>query len=322
MKTELYIGDCLELMKDIPDGSVDLILCDLPYGAASLKWDVVIPFEPLWEQYRRVMKPNATVALFGTEPFSSLIRMSNPKMYKYDWVWDKGNAGNFQLANEQPLKVHETISIFYNNKTTKVFSDIIVANMKRLGLPYEKVSALFPSRNGNKTGWLSNKISGKQLPTKEQWAKLCEMFGIPDEYEELRGRVVKHTYNMELRDVNVTCSDKGKGGNLNRLASEKKRESRTQTKSGYPRSIVRFGRETGIHPTQKPVPLLEYLIRTYTNRGGVVLDNCMGSGSTGVACVRTGRDFIGIEIDGKMVELAERRIKDELACLSQLKMDF
>lgn len=306
----LKCGDCLELMSEIPDHSVDLILCDLPYGTTGCKWDIVIPFEPLWEQYNRIMKPNGTVALFGSEPFAAMLKVSNLKMYKYDWVWEKNNGGNFQLVNEQPLKVHETISVFYNNTTSMVFADIINENMKRLELPYDAVSSLIMSKNGYRTGWLSNKLSGKQLPTREQWAKLCDLFGIEDEYDKLYSQVIKHTYNMELSDVNVVCSNKGKGGTLNHMASEKKRDSYVQTKSGYPKSVIRFKRESGLHPTQKPVALLEFLIKTYTNEGGVVLDNCMGSGSTGVACVNTNRFFIGIEKDANYFELAKNRIMD------------
>ena len=272
---KLYNGDCLEVMNEIPDNSVNLILCDLPYGTTGIKWNVKIPFDKLWEHYNRVLKPNGTVLLFGSEPFASMVRYSNPSMYKYDWVWEKNNCGN----------------------------------MKRLGLGYNEVSMLFPSRNGLQTGWLSNKISGKQLPTREQWKRLCNLFGIEDEYDKL---AVKNTitYNMVLKDVERTLSNKGKGGRLGHLGSQNKRSEYKQTKSGYPKSILKFNRETGFHPTQKPVSLLEFLVKTHSNEGDVVLDNCMGSGSTGVACVNTGRNFVGIEIEKKYFEIAEERILD------------
>jgi len=302
----LYNGDCLEVMKQIPDKSIDLVLCDLPYGTTACAWDSVIPFEPLWAQYRRVLKQNGVIALFGSEPFSSLLRVSNLDWYRYDWIWEKNNAGNFQLANEQPLKVHENISVFYDNTECKTFSDIITSNMERLGLSYGEVSELFLSKNGNRTGWLSNKISGRQFPTREQWAKLCGLFGIPDEYDKYEKS--RHTYNLELADTFEACSNKGKGGTLNHIASEGKRDAYIQTKTGYPKSVLRFARETGLHPTQKPVALLEFLIRTYSNGDETVLDNCMGSGSTGVACMNTSRNFIGIELDEGYFAVAQRRI--------------
>lgn len=306
---KLYNGDCLEVMNEIPDSSVNLILCDLPYGTTGIKWDVKIPFDELWKQYNRVLKPNGTVLLFGSEPFASMVRFSNPSMYKYDWVWEKNNCGNFQLVNKQPMKIHETVSVFYEIPRHYAFSDVIVSNMERLGLSYNEVSMLFPSRNGLQTGWLSNKISGKQLPTREQWKKLCELFGIENEYDKL---AVKNgiTYNMVLKDVDKTLSNKGKSGRLGHLGSHNKRGEYKQTKSGYPKSILKFNRETGYHPTQKPVGLLEFLIKTHSNEGDVVLDNCMGSGSTGVACVNTNREFIGIEIEKKYYEISEERIID------------
>ena len=307
----LYNGDCLEMMKNIPDGSVDLILCDLPYGTTACKWDKSIPLDILWEHYRRVLKPYGTVLLFGSEPFASSLRLSNPSMYKYDWVWEKNNCGNFQLVNKQPMKVHETVSVFYSIPPFMGFSKIITDNMERLGLSFTSVSMLVKSKNGNPTGWLSNKISGKQLPTREQWKLLCGTFGIEDRYDEIlaekNGSV---TYNMELSETDVTLSNKRKGGRLKHIGSEKMRDEYRQTKTGYPRSVLRFKREVGYHPTQKPVPLLEYLIKTHSNEGDVVLDNCMGSGSTGVACVNTGRNFIGIELDRKYYMVANDRIDE------------
>lgn len=267
----LYNGDCLEVMKDIPDKSINLVLCDLPNDAKTM-------LIGLWMQYKRVLKPNGTVLLFGTEPFASAVRMSD-QSYRYDWVWEKTNYKNLQYVN-RPMKVHETISVFYDTPRHYAFSEVIVSNMERLGLSYNDVSLMFPSRNGLQTGWLSNKISGKQLPSREQWKKLCEVFGIEDEYDRL---AVKNgiTYNVVADDDNR-----------------------------YHKSVLRFNRETGYHPMQKPVPLLEFLIRTHSNEGETVLDNCMGSGSTGVACVNTGRNFIGIELDRKYYMVANNRIDE------------
>ena len=230
---ELWQGDCLELMKDIPDKSVDMILCDLPYGTTACKWDSVIPFEPLWEQYKRIIKDNGAIVLFGSEPFSTELRHSNLKMFKYDWIWEKEQGANFMLCKYQPYKVHEIISVF-SKKT--------------------------------------------------------------------------HLYIPQMTEGKPYVSGKGTSGDItnNVIKVQTKNEGKR-----YPRSIQRFNTDKSkgsLHPTQKPVALLEYLIKTYTNEGETVLDNCMGSGSTGVACMNTGRKFIGIELDEKYYDIAKQRI--------------
>ena len=233
---KLYNGDCLVKMNKIEDKSVDMILTDLPYGTTACKWDSVIPFEPLWEQYNRVIKDNGAIVLFGSEPFSSALRMSNIKNYKYDWVWDKKLVGNPFLAKYQPLKIHENIMIF-SNKT--------------------------------------------------------------------------HNYYPIKTDKHITRKYKdiyGGGESFRKGASDGL--TRT-TKGKYPKSILTISnanRKGKIHPTQKPVALLEYLIKTYTNENETVLDSTMGSGSTGVACINTKRRFIGIELDDNYFNIAKERI--------------
>lgn len=232
---DLKRGDCLELMKSIPDGSVDMILCDLPYGTTACKWDTIIPFEPLWEQYERVIKDNGAIVLFGSEPFSSKLRMSNIKHYKYDWKWEKEKAGNFQLAKKQPLKKQEDIMVFY-----KKFPDY--------------------------------KPQG-------------------------------------LIEINKTIKNNStKNGAMGHLQSTQKRKEYIQQYTNYPTEVLRFNNEKGLHESQKPIALMEYLIKTYTNDGETVLDNCMGSGSTGVAAVNLNRSFIGIELDEHYFEIATNRI--------------
>lgn len=218
-------------MKGIPEGSVDMILCDLPYGTTACKWDSVIPFEPLWKQYKRIIKDNGAIVLFGSEPFSTELRHSNLKMYKYDWVWDKKIAGNPFLAKYQPLKVFENIMVF-SQKTVRYFPQM-------------------------RTGKMRKKGGGKS----------------------------------KLFDVGCTTSTNDQY---------------------YPTAIIEFSNaeRKQLHPTQKPVALLEYLIKTYTNEGETVLDNCMGSGSTGVACMNTGRNFIGIELDKQYFDIAQKRIEE------------
>jgi site-specific DNA-methyltransferase (adenine-specific) len=235
----LMQGDCLELMASIPDGSVDMVLCDLPYGTTRCKWDSVIPFEPLWAHYKRIVKDNGAIVLFSAEPFTSALIMSNPKMFRYDLIWRKKQGTDFLNANRKPLRAHENVCVFYKAQPTY-----------------------------NKQWWFSK-------PYKQSSHQ-----GEPKVYGEVKDR-------KRLRQ--------SKDGRRN------------------PLTVLDFGAETGKHPTQKPVPLLEYLIKTYTNEGETVLDNCMGSGSTGVACVNTGRRFIGIELDPDYFNIAEGRIKDAAA---------
>ena len=242
MNIELYNGDCLELMKNIPDKSIDMILCDLPYGTTACKWDTVIPFEPLWEQYNRIIKDNSAIVLFGSQPFTSALIMSNLKMFKYEWIWEKDAGSNFATVKYQPMKEHENILVFGKGKT------------RYFPIMQERIG----SRKGKETTTIDSGRKDSVYGTQE-------------------GRGIL------------------KVGKLR-----------------YPRSIQRFNRERGLHPTQKPVKLLEYLIKTYTNEGELVLDNCMGSGSTGVACLKTNRKFIGIEQDDKYFEIAYNRINGHI----------
>ena len=303
-------GDCLELMDDLPDKSIDLICCDLPYGTTACSWDTIIPFDDMWNQYKRIIKDKGVIVLFGSEPFSSLLRTSNLSWYKYDWIWEKNNAGNFQLVNHQPLKIHETISIFYNETPNMEFATIMQSNMERKSLKQIDISRLQLSKNGGLTGWVTNKLNGSQLPTEEQWVKICNLFEIENNYEELLSSINYVTYNTDTEETEVICSNKGKAGTLGHLSSENKRDSYLQTNTGYPKSILRYSRETGLHPTQKPVSLVEFLIKTYSNEGELVLDNCMGSGTAGVAALNLGRRFIGMELEQEYFDVAEKRLTE------------
>lgn len=235
----LYKGDCLIEMSKIADKSIDMILCDLPYGTTTCFWDIVIPFNKLWEQYNRIIKDNGAILLFGTEPFSSVLRMSNLKIYKYDLYWKKEKPTNFLQLKRRFGKVTENICVFYKKQCT--FNPIKTKTDKRVtNKPKQKNNSSIVSAKGFK--------------------------------------------NIK------PYSDDG---------------------TRYPNDILEFNRVPlgkTIHPTQKPVPLLEYLIKTYTNENDVVLDNCMGSGSTGIACINTNRHFIGIEKDDEYFEIAKRRI--------------
>lgn len=246
----LMHGDCLELMKTIDDKSVDMILCDLPYGTTACKWDNVIPFEPLWEQYNRIIKDNGAIVLFGSEPFASKLRLSNLKNYKYDWVWVKSRALGFTNAKNKPMNKHELIS---------VFSKGTCANGSKNKMIYKPQGLI-------------------------HFGKLVN--GIKD------------------------CKADRKDGS-HKFARKSHKKSYVQEFTNYPTQILNFANEGNtVHPTQKPVALLEYLIKTYTNEGETVLDNCMGSGSTGIACKNLNRGFIGIEKDDNYFNIAKNRIEN------------
>ena len=245
INVELKQGDCLELMKDIPDGSVDLVLTDPPYGTTACKWDSVIPFEPMWEQLNRIIKPNGAICLFGNEPFTSCLICSNINGFKYRWDWNKKIPSGMGYAKYRPMQQTEDICVF--------------------------------SKGGEKTKY-NPQFTKREKPIKSGG-------------NSIQARV----YN------NFKCMEDGK-------------EYKKTYDYKNPITLIEFDkvRKGALHPTQKPVPLLEYLIRTYTNEGEAVLDFTMGSGSTGVACVNTNRNFIGIELDENYFKIAENRIKQAI----------
>ena len=225
---KIYNEDCLEGMKRIPDGSVDMILCDLPYGTTACKWDTIIPFEPLWAEYERIIKDNGAIVLTASQPFTTKLIDSNIDLFRYCWVWNKKISGNPLLAKHQPLKVHEDICVF-SKKRHNYYPQMRKGKMRKKG--------------GGRSKLFDMEMSAKYS----------------DEY--------------------------------------------------YPISIIEFSNaKRGVHPTQKPVELFEYLIKTYTNEGETVLDNCMGSGTTAIACLNTNRNFIGFEMDKEYFDTANERI--------------
>jgi site-specific DNA-methyltransferase (adenine-specific) len=233
---EIIEGDCLEVMREIPDASIDMVLCDLPYGTTSNKWDAVIPFDPLWREYKRLCK--GAIVLTASQPFTSALVMSNPKAFKHEWIWIKNRGSNFANTVREPMKEHESALVFAHGK------------------------------------WTYNKQMQERTGSGGDRVKYGVAFKSQSEnYREFEGR--EHQQLPELR---------------------------------VPSSWQKFNTEVGLHPTQKPVPLFEYLIRTYTDAGQTVLDNTMGSGTTGVACVNTGRSFIGIEKDPGYYAIAAKRL--------------
>lgn len=230
---KIYHGDCMELLPSIPDASVDMVLCDLPYGTTQNKWDSVLPLDALWVQYKRVIKPDGVIVLFASQPFTTALINSNMKMFRYCWVWDKTKGGNFLLAKKQPVKSHEDICVFYGAQPTYNPQMIIRGKVRKKG--------------GGRAS-----TSFDVIPT----------ISLNNEY--------------------------------------------------YPTSILTYStgsRKDHWHPTQKPLGLCEYLIKTYTNEGDIVLDNCLGSGTTAVACINTGRQYIGIEKEEQYFVTALERIK-------------
>ena len=246
----IYNMDCLEGMKQIPDGTIDAVICDLPYGTTQNDWDSLIPLDDLWAQYHRICKPTSPIVLFSQQPFTSKLLMSNPKQFRYEWIWEKANGTGFLNAKKMPMKAHENILVFYERLPTY-----------------------------NPQMWKST--SYRRKPSGNE--KLCDCYG---EYK------LDNVYDSDMR---------------------------------YPKDVVKFQQDDEfynsnvrhwLHPTQKPVDLLRYLVLTYTNEGDTVLDNCMGSGTTAIACIKERRHFIGFELSKEYFDKAVRRIKAEQAQLT------
>ena len=239
----LMLGDCLERMKEIPDGSVDMVMTDPPYGTTACKWDSVIPLEPMWEQLKRIIKPNGAIVMTASQPFTTALIASNMKSFCFCWVWNKCFAGNFVQAKRQPLKDHEDIVVFSKTGKQPKYNPQMIKRDKPITKGGNKQSTAIPIAQTN----------------------AANSFGTSNKVYDLK----------------------------------------------YPTSQIKFSSRVGrgLHPTQKPVALMEYMIKTYTNEGETVLDFTMGSGTTGVACVNLGRSFIGIEMDENYFNIASDRIK-------------
>lgn len=231
----LLLGDCLELLKTLPDNSVDMVLADLPYGTTACSWDSILPLDTLWEQYNRICKENSAMVFTASQPFTTILATSNIENFKYEWIWEKPQGTNPMNAKIMPLKSHENILVFYRKKPTY-----------------------------NPQMWYSTPYSG--FSSSE--SKIGEVYGKADS---------KHRNNPEG--------------------------------SRYPKTVLKFKQEKGLHPTQKPVELMRYLIRTYSNENELILDNTMGSGTTGVAALLENRDFVGIENNATYFNLAKNRIE-------------
>jgi site-specific DNA-methyltransferase (adenine-specific) len=239
-KKEILLGYCLELMKYIPNGSIDMILCDLPYGTTACKWDTIIPFDKLWEQYERIIKPNGAIVLTASQPFTSALVMSNPKLFRYEWIWIKNRGSNFALANKMPIKEHESCLVFY-----------------------------------------------KKLPT----------------YNAIKQQRAESGKERVKTIINPSTVSENYGGIV-------LQEGKIYEELRFPSSWQKFNCEVGLHPTQKPISLFEYLVKTYTNENDLVLDNCAGSGTTAIACLNTNRQFIVMEKEQKYYDIILKRVGD------------
>ena len=242
----IYQGNCLELMQSIADKSIDMILCDLPYGTTACKWDTIIPFEPLWLQYKRIIKDNGAIVLTASQPFTTALIASNYKMFKYCWIWDKISCTGCMLTKKQPLRAYEDVVVFYSAQAT--YNPILRDKQKK----------------------------------------------------DIR------ITNVRVKNMSQTHPQKSEYNQFDKRTHPKDKS--------YPTNVIRinnYGKGfSRLHPTQKPVALFEYLIKTYTNENDLVLDNCIGSGTTAIACMQTNRNFIGMELEPKYVEIANKRINE------------
>ena len=312
-------GDCLELMKYIPDGSVDMILCDLPYGTTACSWDEIIPIEIMWKEYYRVLRPNGFIVLTASQPFTSKLVSSNMSNFSHQWIWEKiGSNGNPLLANKMPLKNFEDILVFgkkgYDEGLEHPLRYYTILLREYTKYSRQKWREIFGHYQFQHFMELQQQYS---LCTKETYDELTEYFGLRDmdgflEYSELEKveyNLPKRIYNPQFTEGKPYTITSGKMGEA--FGTENGRYITDSTGERYPKSILRFGYcKEKLHPTQKPIALFEYLIKTYTNEGETVLDNCAGSGTTGIACLNTDRNYILMEQEQKYFEIINKRIED------------
>ena len=294
MINEILLGDCLELMRDIPDNSIDMVLCDLPYGTTQCKWDTVIELDKLWIQYNRVCKKNAAIVLTAAQPFTSNLVMSNPKYFKYNWIWEKSKATGYLNAKKMPMRAHEDVCVFYRKPPT--YNPQMVQ-----GEPYNKGTAHRPTSVYGAQGMKEINKKRKELDKILLKENCLQLIREEMDKMELEWTTIDKIKTMEEKIMNAV--------------KPLKTTVKNDTGLRYPRTVQYFktaeseGKKSIIHPTQKPLALFEYLIKTYTNEGDLVLDNCIGGGTTAVACINTNRRYIGMELDEEYHKKCLERIK-------------
>ncbi len=323
--TALHQGDCLEIMQGIPPGSIDLVLVDLPYGTTDCKWDNVLPMDKLWHEYRRILKGNGVAAMFAAQPFTTHLINSNRSAFRYCWYWLKNQSTGFAFAKFQPMRKIEEVAVFIcnvpgkdNTNRHKALREYMQAEMERANLTRAKVNRILGNTMSSHYFTKGGQFS---IPPREQWEKLQEATGyFSRAWEDIQAEYKKElggsgggsaTYNPQgLQLINNPKPKRRKSIKPDSIYDfDTLMQEYTPKYTNWPQNVLQFNTERGLHPTQKPVPLLEYLVKTYTNPGETVLDNCMGSGSTGVACVSSGRKFIGIEKDPHYFQTARERIE-------------
>ena len=319
-------ADCFDVFPFIEDKSIDAIICDLPYGTTACAWDIIIPFEKLWKEYDRVLKDKGSIILTASQPFTSILLMSNLKWFSHEWIWEKEMGSNFMLANKQPLKIHESILVFNRpiNEVKNDFGkysnirDYFQEERKKTNLSYkeinEKCFGSASSGGGMASNILTSYEKGWSFPSKEKYEALQKIGICKTPYEELKNEYLKafeidRTYNPIKKDGKPYVI---KQGGISDVYGNKENNITTENNGDrFPTSILKIKRDKEkVHPTAKPLELMEYLVKTYTNEGDMVLDNTMGSGTTNLACIKLNRKSIGIEKEKQYYDVAVRRASE------------
>ena len=322
----LFNADCMDILPLIPDKSVQLILADLPYGTTACKWDIVLPLDKLWEQYERIIKDDGAIVLTASQPFTSILLTSNLKWFSHEWIWEKESGSNFLLANKQPMKIHESVLVFQRpiNEVKNDFgkySDIryyFQEERKKTNLSYKEINEKCFGSASNGGGMASNILTsykkGWSFPSKEKYEALQKIGICKTPYEELKESYLN---SFEIERIYNPIKTNGKPyiikqGGTSDVYGNKENDITTENKGDrFPTSILKFKRDKEkLHPTQKPLELMKYLIKTYSNENDYVLDNTMGSGTCPLASAILNRRFIGIEKEEKYYNIAINRLKE------------
>jgi len=324
---QAHLGDCLDIMPEL-DGPVDMILCDLPYGTTACKWDVVIPLEPLWKQYRRLISSKGSIVLNASQPFTTILIASNLSWFCYSWIWKKEAGSNFLSAKYMPLKVHEDIAVFSSSNdlgTNGELRQYFYDEKRRGGFTNKQVNEMlgYATTGSGMAGHYFKKDKEQfVIPSQSDYEKLQQTGYFNKSYEEVEniysGELNKKTYNPQMSVGKKYTAKQGRGSEV--FGNKDNAVTTVNNGERYPLTVLEFARDKErFHPTQKPVALCEYLIKTYTDKGDTVLDNCAGSGTTAIACINTNRNFILIEKEPIYYEIIKQRINNHQPLFTQLK---
>jgi DNA modification methylase len=312
----LILGDCLDIMPLIPDNSIDMVLCDLPYGTTACSWDAIIPLDKLWKEYKRIISPKGSIILTASQPFTTILTASNLSWFCYSWIWQKEAGSNFLSAKYMPLKVHEDILVFSSS------NDLGTNEELRQYFYDEKVKGGFTNKQVNEMLGYATTGSGMAghyfkkdkeqfvIPNQTDYEKLQTTGYFEKPYEEVEelysGGLNKKTYNPQMREGKKYTAKQGRGSEV--YGNKDNAVTTVNNGTRYPITVLEFARDKDKHhPTQKPISLFEFLIKTYSNEGDMILDNCIGAGTTGIASKNLNRKFIGIEKEPKYYKIACQR---------------